>query len=77
MKLNQTYLKNAGYFLGTLVLFYLITRWFFAPAFDGMALKQGDMQQVRFMTDAPAKFKEVNGQYPNWNDRLFWECQIA
>lgn len=71
MKLNQTYLKNAGYFLGVLVLFYVITRWFFAPAFDGMALKQGDMQQVRFMTDAPAKFKEVNGQYPNWNDRLF------
>lgn len=71
MKLNQTYLKNAGYFLGVLVLFYVITRWFFAPAFNGMALKQGDMQQVRFMTDAPAKFKEVNGQYPNWNDRLF------
>lgn len=71
MKLNQTYLKNAGYFLGALVLFYVITRWFFAPAFDGMALKQGDMQQVRFMTDAPAKFKEINGQYPNWNDRLF------
>ena len=71
MKLNQTYLKNAGYFFGVLVLFYIITRWFFAPAFDGMALKQGDMQQVRFMTDAPAKFKEINGQYPNWNDRLF------
>ena len=71
MKINKDFLKQAGIFLGFLVAFWLISVFFLLPATQGKVLQQGDMQQVRLMRDAAEKYYQQNGQFPNWNDRVF------
>jgi hypothetical protein len=71
MNLNKEHLKQAGIFLAFLAGFWIISVLFLSPALDGKVLQQGDMQQTRLMRDAAEKYKEVHGEMPNWNDRLF------
>jgi len=71
MKNSQVLLQKIGYFVSALVLFYIISTRFMSPALDGKVLKQGDMQQVRLMRAYADTVKAQNGEFANWNDRLF------
>jgi hypothetical protein len=71
MNANQAILKKAGYFLLFVLGFWVISMWYMSPALDGMVLKQGDMQQVRYMRASADTVKAITGEHPNWNDRLF------
>lgn len=71
MKNYQVLLQKVGYFVAALVLFYIISTRFMSPALDGKVLKQGDMQQVRLMRAYADTVKAQNGEFANWNDRLF------
>ena len=72
MNLNKSFAKQAGIFLLFVLGFWAISSIYLSPAIGGeMALAQGDMNQVRYMTAEAKQYKEVHGEYPGWVDGLF------
>lgn len=71
MKVNRKYVKQIGQILAFFLGFWVLSMWYFSPALDDQMLQQGDMQQVRMMTQNAHDIKEQTGSFPNWSDRLF------
>ena len=71
MKVNRKYVKQIGQIMAFFLGFWVLSMWYFSPALDDQMLQQGDMQQVRMMTQNAHDIKEQTGSFPNWSDRLF------
>lgn len=71
MNINRKYLKQIGQVLAFFLGFWVLSMWYFSPALEDKMLQQGDMQQVRLMTEHAKEVKEETGSFPHWSDRLF------
>ncbi|MBO4281803.1 MAG: hypothetical protein J5873_01235 [Bacteroidales bacterium] len=54
-----------------IVLLIVTAAVFFAPVFDGKAIRQGDMEKARAMSYEQKQFHDQTGTYTNWNSGMF------
>lgn len=57
--------------VGIVVLFFIISAIYFAPAFQGKAIQQGDTMKYKAMVNEAREFHEQTGDYANWNSSMF------
>ncbi len=57
--------------VGIVVLFFIISAIYFAPAFQGKAIQQGDTMKYKAMVNEAREFHEQTGDYANWNSAMF------
>lgn len=57
--------------IGIVVLFFVISAIYFAPAFQGKAIQQGDTLKYKAMVNEAREFHEQTGDYANWNSAMF------
>ena len=57
--------------VGIVVLFFIISAIYFAPAFQGKAIQQGDAMKYNAMVKEAKQFHEATGKYANWNSTMF------
>ncbi|MBR3940312.1 MAG: hypothetical protein IKJ67_10145 [Bacteroidales bacterium] len=57
--------------VGIVVLFFIISAIYFAPAFQGKAIQQGDAMKYNAMVNEAKQFHEATGKYANWNSTMF------
>lgn len=53
------------------VLLIVTAAVFFAPVFDGKAIRQGDMEKARAMSYEQVQYHDQTGNYTNWNSSMF------
>ena len=53
------------------VLFFVVSAWYFAPQFAGEVLPQHDVQQYRGMTADIESCRESSGEDPQWTGGMF------
>lgn len=56
---------------GIVVLFFIISAIYFAPAFQGKVIMQGDTMKYNAMVNEAKQFHEATGEYANWNSAMF------
>lgn len=67
----MNFLKKALPHLIALIIFASISALFFAPQYDGLALRQGDMVQVSGMGQDIAEHIKLYDEHPQWAGRMF------
>lgn len=56
---------------GIIVLFAIVAFIFFAPVFDGKAVRQGDMEKAKAMGYEQEMYHQQTGTYTNWTSSMF------
>ena len=56
---------------GIVVLFAIVAFIFFAPVFDGKAVRQGDMEKAKAMGYEQEMYHQQTGTYTNWTSSMF------
>lgn len=70
MQLKSFFVKNWIHF-AVLAVFLIGTFAYFAPEFDGYALKQHDVEQFKGMVQETEMFREKYGEEPLWTNSMF------
>ncbi|MDP5099221.1 MAG: YfhO family protein [Crocinitomicaceae bacterium] len=68
--MKNFFIKNWQHF-AVVIVFLIITIFYFAPEFNGYNLKQHDVEQYLGMSQETKMFREKTGQEPLWTNSMF------